>query len=225
MQRVALHAAGSRWIGRTVATAALGLLAACAGGGVPPVVDPADWQIASVTPLPDSGGESARGIIHFINGRDLATGLFAPRVLGTLAAVRKAPFVVLAGRDCLVCGEAEAVYVGSPSDGPLSHRAGGPFPGRQLDPETHELLFTSRLFVGRCLDATHDAAIWFYRDIGKGASKNGAYFIRIVDDKIVAQDLPEGAPATAARPRLASTEALAGVGVCTEIIGREQALQ
>jgi hypothetical protein len=223
--RLAPHAAGLRWVGDIVAMVAVGLLAACAGGGLPPVVDPADWRIASVTPPSDSGGQNVRGTVHFSNGSDLATGLYAPRVLGTLAAVRKAPFIVLAGRDCLTCGEAEAVYVGSPSDGPLSHRAGGPFPGRQLDPETRELLFSSRLFIGRCLDATHDAAIWFYRDVGKGSAKNGAYFIRIVDDKIVAQDLPEGAPAAAAGPQLAGVETLAGVGVCTEITGREQALQ
>jgi hypothetical protein len=208
-----------------LAAATLGLLAACAGGGPPPVVDPAEWQIVGVTPPPDSRGEGARGIVHFSNGGNFETGLYAPRVLGTLAAVRKAPFVVLAGRDCLACGDAEAVYVGSPSDGPLSHREGGPLPGRQFDPETREPLFASRLFIGRCLDATHDAAIWFYRDTGKAAAKTGAYFIRIVDDKIVSRDLPEDAPVAGEGPQLSRTEALAGVGVCAEIAGREQALQ
>jgi hypothetical protein len=210
---------------RAAAAAALSLLAGCAGGELPPVVDPAEWQIVGITPAADAAGKSARSIVHFNNGRDLATGLYAPRVLGTLAALRKAPFLVIAGRDCLTCGEAEAVYVGSPSDGPLSHREGGPFPGRQFDPETHELLFISRLFIGRCLDATHDAAVWFYRDAGKGALKNGAYYIRIVDDKIVSQDFPDDSPAVAASPRPERTEALAAAGICTEITGREQALQ
>jgi hypothetical protein len=224
MQRVSAIWAGSRWIGRIVAVAALGLLAACAGGP-PPVVDPAEWQIVSVTAPPDPSGQSTPAIIRFSNGRELATGLYGARVLGTLPALRKAPFILLAGRECRTCGDAEAVYVGSPSDGPLSHREGGPLPGRQFDPETHELLFSSRLFIGRCLDATHDAAVWFYRDGGRGVGKNGAYFIRIVDDKIVSKDLPEGTPLGAADPRLSRTEALAGVGVCTEIGGREQPLQ
>jgi hypothetical protein len=209
---------------RVVAAALLGLLTACAGSP-PPVVDPAEWQIVSVTPPAAAGEAGASGIIHFSNGRDLDTGLYAARVLGTLPAVRKAPFIVLAGRDCVACGDAVAIYVGSPTDGKLSHREGGPFPGRQFDPETHELLFTSRLFVGRCLDATHDAAIWFYLDGGKEASKHGSYFIRIVDDKIVSKDLPEGKADGAGAPQLARTEALASVGVCTEIAGRDQALQ
>jgi hypothetical protein len=207
-----------------LAAALLGLLAACAGGP-PPVVDPADWQIVGVTPSPDAGGQAAPGIIHFSNARDLDTGLYATRVLGTLPAVRKAPFVVLAGRDCVACGDAVAVYIGSPSDGKLAHREGGPFPGRQFDPETHELLFTSRLFIGRCLDATHDAAVWFYLDGGKEGSRRGSYFIRVVDDKIVSKDLPDGKATGTDAPQLARTEALAAVGVCTEIAGRDQALQ
>jgi hypothetical protein len=214
---------------RVVAAALLASLAACAGSP-PPLVDPADWQIVGMTPPPEAGGkgvggEGARGVIHFSNGRDLDTGLYSARVLGTLAALRKAPFVVLAGRDCAACGDAVAVYVGSPSDGVLSHREGGPFPGRQFDPETHELLFTSRLFVGRCLDAAHEAAVWFYLDGGKEASKHGSYFIRIVDDKIVSKDLPEGKAAGANAPQLARTESLAAAGLCTEVAGREQALQ
>jgi hypothetical protein len=206
---------------RVVAAALLASLAACASP--PPIVDPADWQVVGVSPPPDAGSQSARGIVHFSNGQDFVTGLYAARVLGTLPGVRKAPFVVLSGRDCDACGDAVAVYVGSPSDGPLLQREGGPFPGRQFDPDTHELLFTSRLFVGRCLDATHDAAVWFYLDGGKEAAKHGSYFIRVEDDKIVSKDLPDGNAAGA--PQLARTEALAAGGICTEVAGREQALQ
>lgn len=106
------------------------------------------------------------GIIHYSGGQRFETALIRVEHLGELPARSKAPFLILAGYGCNDCDINRALYIHSPSDGPIQ---GGShprytYPGSLTEWETPnpegEIIEHSRAFVGECVANTDPVVLW-----------------------------------------------------------------
>jgi hypothetical protein len=148
---------------------ALAALAACErsasrdGSARPPT----DSQPAPAPPPPPEVVYDARyGVIVLPDRSRFRTTLFDLRVIGQLPVADRLPYYVMSGRSCIDCDANVALYVHSPSDGPMRVEAEQPrypYPGREVFYDDGSLQYESRAFFGDCAAAYPNAVIWYQR--------------------------------------------------------------
>lgn len=125
--------------------------------------------------------------LYFDNGRSLDTKLYNLTYLDQLPS-SSGPYVIVSGRSCNNCGENDGIYVLSTArrtDGVNSECPRYSYPGRELHYLTHELLFESRVFVGRCWDDSQ-SIVWIQRELGEdGIFKTSCFIVKLVGDKLI----------------------------------------
>lgn len=151
------------------AVLALSALAACErsasrdGSARPPT----DSQPAPVPPAPpEVVYDAGHGVIVLPDSSRFRTTLFDLRLIGQLPVAGRQPYYVMSGRSCVDCDANLALYVHSPSDGPM--RLGGeqpryPYPGREVFYDDGTPQFEARAFFGDCAAAYPNAVIWYQR--------------------------------------------------------------
>ena len=203
-----------------LAVIALAAIAACERSGSRNASSrvPADSQPIAAPPAPPEVVYDARhGVIVLPDSSRFRTTLFDLRVIGSLPVAGRQPYYVMAGRSCVDCGANVALYVHSPSDGPMrveSEQPRYPYPGREVFYDDGKPQFEARTFFGDCAAAYPDAVIWYQRrrvDAERWRSsvlvvQVGGHGLREV---LQERDLPDVAEAVAA----------VGAGRCREIRG------
>jgi hypothetical protein len=148
---------------------ALGAIVACErsasrDGSVRP---PTDSQPAPAPPAPPEVVYDARhGVIVLPDSSRFRTTLFDLRVIGQLPVAGRQPYYVMAGRSCVDCGANIALYVHSPSDGPMRVEAEQPrypYPGREVFYDDGTPQYEARTFFGDCAATYPNAVIWYQR--------------------------------------------------------------
>jgi hypothetical protein len=143
------------------------------------------------------------------------TSLYKAVLLGQLPATGKEPYLIFTGRSCIECDENTSVYIHSPSDGSmkgggLDHRSA--YPDNYYAYETGRLVSRVRMFIGRCIDPSREAVVWFVHE----KLDNGSWLDRIFLTSVKGGKL-DGMEATAPLPRIADAKAAVAKGVCREI--------
>lgn len=102
-------------------------IGACSG----PTPDPTPAGMESWRVVRVENPTERPGIIHYSGGQRFQTALMRVEHLGELPAGSKAPFLVLAGYGCNDCDINRALYIHSPSDGPIQGESHPryPYPG------------------------------------------------------------------------------------------------
>jgi len=144
--------------------------------------------------------------------------LFEVRVLGTLRAARKAPYLILEGRGCRECDANTSIYIYSISDGPMRNEPGQPryaYPGREVSYEDGKtFLYEARVFVGDCLPGNDNAVVWYERfRTETGALETGVFVASVRQDVLRNKRLGKPLP-----PIARSLERVAA-GRCRELPG------
>jgi hypothetical protein len=114
---------------------------------------PLSWTVDKV----DSGR------LLFRNAPTIETHLHDLAYIGQVPIGKKAPLLILSGRDCAGCDENISLYMLSPSDGPLNVENGAnrnKYPGTEKDYETGKWVYSSRVFYGQVLPDTN-GVIWY----------------------------------------------------------------
>jgi hypothetical protein len=173
------------------------------------------------------GGSWRRGIFAVLAlaalGADGEPSLHGAKRVGELRATHKEPYQILSGRGCGECDANLAIYIHSPSDGPLGDEAHAQrfhYPGRLLSREDGGPLYQSRMLFGDCLAAHPNAVVWFERERAAGGKWAESVLIaQVRGDELVTQRLTEKLPrkAEVLRAMLAHTcSELAGVDAYEE---------
>ncbi len=169
-------------------------------------------------PIPLIYDRTDSATIYFDGDRKFETGLFDLRYIGQVQHHGGMPWLIMAGRHCAQCDAELALYIHSPSDGPLISAAGANahyFPGRILDGETGEPWYEGRAFYGEVIAET-GGVIWFERI----AQADGT-----VQEITTLVDLDGEAPIEQQfldQERLSKTLELMSRGLCREIPGIDQ---
>ncbi len=160
------------------------------------------------------------GVVPLAGGDRFQTTLYDLSVIGQLRATRKQPYYVLAGRRCEGCDANLALYVHSPSDGPMgveSEQPRFPYPGREVFYEDSTPLYEARTFFGDCAAAYPNAMIWFQRQIDvDGRWRATVRVVQVANDTLTTTVLETGGPA------LSEAEDAVARGRCREIPGRDR---
>jgi hypothetical protein len=156
--------------------------------------------------------------LHFKGGMRFRTSLCELGYIGQVQRHDGLPWLLLSGRPC---GEAEAgiaLYVHSPTDGPLFTEFGvnaRHHPGRLVDAGSGEAWYTARTFYGEVLAET-GGVIWYERIVhGDGTAQEVTTLLDLdgpvpVEHQFMDQD------------RLPRTLELMARGRCMEIPGIDQ---
>ena len=109
-------------------------------------------------------------LLRYPDSSTFAPGLHDLRFIGQLPAESRAPFVVVAGRDCNDCDAPPVVIVRAPADGPLRNpdefRSVHPYPGRPIGAGDSVARTYSRLFWGDCLPQRPPGVVSYRTDFG-----------------------------------------------------------
>ncbi|HXV89931.1 MAG TPA: hypothetical protein VD707_01095 [Gemmatimonadales bacterium] len=148
---------------------ALAALAACErsasrdGSARPPT----DSQPAPAPPAsPEVVYDARHGVIVLPDSARFRTTLFDLRVIGQLPVAGRQPYYVMSGRSCVDCDANLALYVHSPSDGPMrigAEQPRYPYPGREVFYDDGSPQFEARAFFGDCAAAYPNAVVWYQR--------------------------------------------------------------
>jgi hypothetical protein len=153
----------------------------------------------------------------FKEGHSFQTNLFDLEYIGQLPNENKAPFLIFSGRDCNACDANIAIYIHSPSNGPMNianDKNSYTYPGTLVNYEDKSPLQSSRAFFGQVLENVN-GLIWYTKDeTVKSKKSETTYLIRLskgtVDDTLYNQHLG-----------LENTLNLLKRGLCKEILGRD----
>ncbi len=90
------------------------------------------------------------------------------------------------------------------------------YPGREVDIETREPIYDSRMFFGACSNGRTDAAIWFEHFLGEDRKwHEDVFFVEVKDDTLVKRMMEPSVGA----PKLAEAEDAVRKGLCQEVPG------
>ena len=123
--------------------------------------------------------------IFFKNGKLLNTYLYDLKYIGQLSSYNKAPYIIMAGRSCENCDENISIYIHSPSDGemkPHGKQIRYSHPGKELDAETNELIFESKMYFGNCLKKYPNSVIWTQKFLNDRDEWQKSIFIVQIDN-------------------------------------------
>jgi hypothetical protein len=121
--------------------------------------------------------------IYFENGKILTTNLYNLRYIGQLPAIAKAPFLILAGKDCKECDENLSIYIQSPSDGPLKQKpVRYSYPGTEYDYENKDVNIECRFFYGKLTNGRY-GALWIQNEKNESGKYNKSVFkVELIKD-------------------------------------------
>ena len=156
--------------------------------------------------------------IVFRNGQRLTPELWAVAYVGQLPRTAGPPYLVLAAMGCYDCDDMTSIYVTLPSKGRLqTDQKGYYYPGAIRPLQSDTVFFRSRLFLGRCLDRSTDALVWFQEEKDSvGRWHHEVYQVKVEKDTIQ-HGLLHGP-----LPQLPVTLARVRSGLCREIKGQNQ---
>lgn len=129
--------------------------------------------------------------IMFKNGESYETNLFDLKYIGELSAKNKAPFLILSGRSCDSCDENISIFIQSPSDGFMKKESEQPrysYPGQEFDYATNDLIFESRMFLGKYA-GFGPSIIWIQKDL-INKPQNSIMILFVKDNKLTHTYLP-----------------------------------
>ena len=153
----------------------------------------------------------------FKNGQSFETGLYELEYIGQIQRDEKAPYLIYSGRDCNECDANIAIYIHTPSDGPLTVENGQnhyKYPGILKYYEDKSVLQTSRAFYGQVLDNV-TGVIWHTKDNSMTNKNSGTiYLVRLDNGSLKDTSFVN-------HGTIEETLILAGQGLCKEIPGRE----
>lgn len=153
----------------------------------------------------------------FKNGRLFDTHLYELQYIGQIAAKDKAPFLIFSGRDCDECDANIAIYIHSPSDGPLTVENGQnryQYPGTEKDIETGSVLYVARAFYGQVLDSTK-GVIWDEKRLLENGEMGRQIFLVQIKNETLKDTLYND------NGSLDKTISLMKKGLCKEIKGQD----
>ena len=157
------------------------------------------------------------GTITFQDKSSFSTTLYDLRYLGQLQTKNKKPYLVLAGRGCDDCDAGTAIYIHSPSDGPMQGEGGQErysYPGRYKDSETGELVEKTRAFLGTCIPGRREGVVWYMQWMDKkGKWQVGFLIAEVVNDEIKSKYLPKP------KEKLGETLQFVKRDICKELRG------
>ncbi len=115
-------------------------------------------------------------LLRFPDGSEYVSGFRNVEYIGTIPAVTKAPFIIIAGHECRDCDAPPSVLARSPSDGPVRDLSGlagwHPYPGRVIDyNDDSAVVAHSRLFWGNCLPERPPGLIEFRSEFAGDGSE------------------------------------------------------
>ncbi len=142
--------------------------------------------------------------------------LYEVEVLGEFPTANKAPFKVMRARGCTECDANLAIYVYSPSDGPVGpehEQVRYPYPGALIDPFEGDTLMRTRTFIGEI--APDVQGLWWHIEQfeAEGEWHASTFLITITGDTV--QSRADG-------PTLAQMEAWTSGGRVRELSGLDQ---
>ncbi len=156
--------------------------------------------------------------IHFRDGMVFQTDLYDLEHVGQVQRHGGMPWLILSGRYCLDCEAGLALYIHSPSDGPLVSELGlnaRYYPGRIVDGETGEPWYEGRTFYGEVLAET-GGVIWYERIMHADGTVQEVTTLLDLDGEVpVEQQFLD-------QSRLPRTLELMARGLCREIPGVDQ---
>lgn len=159
-------------------------------------------------------------VVVLDGGKRFETTLYEVKILGELRTERKLPYLAMAGRGCPDCDANAAIYIHSPSDGPMRGEASQPrymFPGREVFYEDGKLLYEARVFIGACLPGHDNAVVWHQRERTKRNDWLETVFVAGVrHDRLATRGIE------APNPSLSDTLELVRVTRCREIPGTDR---
>ena len=128
------------------------------------------WLFAHASPHANViTGKDGVGILALPDGSKFKTTLYGLKIIGQLKTVRKLPYYILSGIGCNGCDANTALYIHSPSDGPMKNEGEQTrfyYPGRELDYQLRKLVYTGRVFLGNCISGHPGAIVWFEKFVG-----------------------------------------------------------
>ena len=190
-----------------------------AAAGPPPAAKPAAIPAAGGSAAPPA--DDRWGVVSLADGSQFQTTLYDLTVIGRLRTTQKQPYYLLAGRGCLDCDANLALYVHSPSDGPMGiegEQTRMPYPGHEVFYEDSTPLYEARTFFGDCAAAYPNAVLWFERQLDVDRRwRASVRVVQVRDDSLALATLETGGPAL--------EEAVDAVarGRCREVPGRDRA--
>jgi hypothetical protein len=169
-------------------------------------------------PIPLFYDRTDSSTIRFKDGVEFETGLYDLEYHGQVQRHGALPWLIMAGRHCQECDADLALYVHSPSDGPLISEFGTNaryHPGRILDGETGEPWYQARTFFGEVLAET-GGVIWYERILHADGTIQEVTTLLDLDGEIPVESQFMD------QERLPRTLELMSRGLCREIPGRDQ---
>jgi hypothetical protein len=169
-------------------------------------------------PIPLAFDRVDSSTIIFRNDMQFETGLHDLTYIGQVQRHGGMPWLIMSGRYCLDCDAGIALYIHSPSDGPLYTEFGANaryHPGRILDSESGEPWYEGRTFFGEVLSET-GGVIWFERIVHADGTVQEVTTLVDLDGEVpVEQQFMD-------QNRLPQTLELMSYGRCFEIHGMDQ---
>ena len=157
------------------------------------------------------------GTVTFPDKSSFPTTLYNLRYLGQLQTKKKKPYLVLAGRGCFECDANTAIYIHSPSNGPMKGEAEQErysYPGRYKDYMTGKLVDKIRAFLGVCIPGRREGVAWYMQRMDeKGKWQVGFFIAEVVNDEIQTQYLLKP------KEKLGETLQFVKQGICKELPG------
>jgi hypothetical protein len=205
------------------------LLGSCKKTGVPTDVhagaSPTNAPQANAveTVITDNKTELAQnqgGVLVLDDGSKFQTTLYHLKIIGRLTAVKKNPYFIMSGVGCDECDANTAIYVHSPSDGPMKNEGQQDrfmYPGRESDYENGELVYEGRMFFGDCVQGHPNALVSFDRFLTQDKTwGRSVTMVEVKADALTVSQLNTNLPDT--------TVTLANVQShrCTEIMGLDR---
>lgn len=138
------------------------------------------------------------GVVPLVDGSRFQTTLYDLTVIGRLRTTAKQPYYLLAGRGCMDCDANIALYLHSPSDGPMGvegEQARFPYPGHEMFYEDSTPLYEARTFFGDCAAAYRNAVLWFQQapDVD-GRWRASVRIAQVRNDSLIQATLLSGGP-------------------------------
>jgi hypothetical protein len=169
-------------------------------------------------PIPLFYERTDSATLHFQNDVRFETGLYDLEYFGQVQRHGGMPWLIMAGRHCHECDAELALYVHSPTDGPLISEGGANaryHPGRILDGETGQPWYEGRTFFGEVLSQT-GGVIWYERVLhADGTVQEVTTLLDLDGERPVEMEFMD-------QDRLPQTLELMSRGLCQEIPGRDQ---
>lgn len=169
---------------------------------------------------PPASHDERMGTLELPDGRRFRTAVYDLAVIGTLRTETKLPYYLLSGRGCIDCDANIAIYIHSPSDGPMKiegEQPRFPYPGREVTFDEGAPIYEASMFYGDCLPAYPNAVVWFQRRWAHDMQPHESVLIvRVRNDSLVQTEL------RADLPTISSARRAVDRGKCRELEGVER---